>query len=194
MSLATTTQEIEDAVQSVYWHYEKQPHTFHQVCDAVRTSPMTVLVGVGKSLDVARLGASLLQSVGVPAIAVHATDMLHGSIGMLGSTTVVILLSHSGNTDEVVEVQHHLNRWHVVVTGGSGTCKLMNALMSRTVLRYEVKKDGSKHGTIPSASTAAQHTWISAIACQIADTQRPEQLGAAHPHGTLGNTYDRLSL
>lgn len=159
-----------------------------------------VLTGVGKSFDVAHLGASLLQTVGKPAVAIHATDLLHGGFGILtaGCTSTLVLLSNSGRTREVLDVVDHVRALQVhgrivrvvAITGLSST----NMLATRTqhLLRYEAPVDGSRHGTIPAVSTTAQLAWLNVIACAEADTQSRETLALGHPSGTIASIYERM--
>lgn len=159
-----------------------------------------VLTGVGKSFDVASLGASLLQTVGKTAVAIHATDLLHGGFGVLtpGCTSTLVLLSNSGRTREVLDVATYVRQLRVhgriirtvAITGSLGD----NVLMGRVnhVLEYTVGYDGSRHGTIPTVSTTAQLAWLNVIACAEADLQSAEALALGHPSGTIAAVYERM--
>lgn len=159
-----------------------------------------VLTGVGKSFDVAHLGASLLQTVGLPALAIHATDLLHGGFGTLTScrTSTLVMLSNSGRTREVLDVMSHTLRLHarghairtVAITGTLGDNVL--AARAQHVLSYVADVDGSRHGTIPSVSTTAQLAWLNVIACLEADAQSSEALALGHPAGHLAAVYERM--
>jgi D-arabinose 5-phosphate isomerase GutQ len=160
-----------------------------------------VLTGVGKSFDVARLGASLLQTVGKPALAIHATDLLHGGFGLLtpGCTSTLVLLSNSGRTREVLDVADYVRQLRVhgriirtvAITRYVGP---NNELAQRTdhILSYRADFDGSRHGTIPSVSTTAQLAWLNVIACVEADVQSAETLALSHPAGHLAVVYERM--
>lgn len=154
-----------------------------------------VLTGVGKSYDAARLGASLLQSVGVTAVSIHATDMLHGGLNFLpqagsAGTGVVIALSHSGETREVLEMIPHVKK-RAALIGITGNGESTLARQSDAVLAYTISRDGSKHGTIPAASVLEQVTWLTKITCDLADQMTAEELGAGHPGGALGAVYEQ---
>jgi len=160
-----------------------------------------VLTGVGKSYDVASLGASLLQTVGKPALAIHATDLLHGGFGILtpGCTSTLVLLSNSGRTREILNVIEYVRQLRVhgriirtvAVTRYTGP---NNELAQRTdhILSYRSDFDGSRHGTIPSVSTTAQLAWLNMIACATANAQSAENLALGHPSGHLADVYERM--
>ena len=159
-----------------------------------------VLTGVGKSFDVAKLGASLLQTVGKPAIAIHATDLMHGGFGVLnaGCTSTLVLLSNSGRTREILDIVTHVRELRVhgriirmVAITGSLTDNTL-AERVRHNLRYTASYDGSRHGTIPSVSTTAQLAWLNVIACAEADVQSAETLSLGHPSGTIASHYEGM--
>lgn len=166
--------------------------------NAIEVSRVVTLTGVGKSFIVAQLGASLLQSVGFQAAAVHATDMLHGSLGMLSQVQwgTVVFVSHSGETREVLNVlksikEHGRDLITTVAVTGNHQSDL--AERCKIALSYRIDEDGSKHGTIPTVSVAVQLAIINAIVCKAADTQTAEQLGSFHPGGKLHDVYEEIA-
>lgn len=160
-------------------------------------SSQVVLTGIGKSFNVACLGASLLQTVGCPAQAVHATDLLHGGFGIFaaGSTATLVVLSHSGRTREIIDVVDHVRTLQVhgriIRVVAITTLSSDNVLATRTqhLLRYATRADGSRHGTIPSVSTTAQLAWLNVIACEEANRQSVDTLALGHPAGNLATVY-----
>ncbi len=161
-----------------------------------------VLTGVGKSFDVAQLGASLWQTVGLPAQAIHATDLLHGGFGVFTPqwTTTLVLLSNSGRTREILDVVKHV--WELQRRGDGRMIRTVAITMIygdnplaaqvQSILPYSCVSDGSRHGTIPSVSTTAQLAWLNLVACNVADTQPSETLALGHPAGSLATVYERM--
>lgn len=151
-----------------------------------------LVTGVGKSFIVAELAASLLRSVGVRAIACHATDVLHGDLNYLprdGRNSVVVGISHSGQTPELLEaLAAARQRDTFVITIASRTNDY-----SDVWLGYDLERDGSMHGTIPTASVTAQLAWINEIVCAIADDVSNHDLHAGHQHGALSSIYQERS-
>ena len=164
-------------------------------------SPRVILTGVGKSVDVARLGSSVLQSVGLATQAIHATELLHGGFGVFypGSSSTLVFISHSGRTREVIDVKAHINnlRKHGrVIRTVAITAALSDNLLAtqaQHVLHYTCDVDGSTHGTIPTVSTTAQLAWLNVVACAQADLLTRDQLALSHPAGDLATIYERMS-
>jgi len=152
-------------------------------------SSVIVCTGIGKSDDMARLAASLLQSVGRPAIPIHATNLLHGGLTVLRSSPrpAILALSHSGLTEEILTVLRTTRRY-VLITGGAH-----NPMAPEVVVcRYVIPGEGGVHGTIPSASLHGQLAYVTAIACMIGDDLPVMDLAAGHPDGDLGARYRNM--
>lgn len=158
-------------------------------------APITVLTGVGKSFIVAELGASLLQSVAIPAVAVHATDLLHGSLGLLARGGNLIAVSHSGRTAEVLAALSSVHFdsvggvfvHRVLITNGEPASKRI----ADETITYSIEQDGSIHGTIPTKSVAAQLGIINGWVEDIANTRSLAELHRNHPAGDLAGVYRR---
>lgn len=152
---------------------------------------VVVTTGIGKSGDVARLGASLLQSVGVKAQFIHAVDMFHGGLGVFthhpdNCIAYLIAFSHSGQTPEISRLLELLPQQveTVLITGGRPSGPPVNH-----IYRYEIDKDGSDHGTIPVYSSIEQVRIVGELASTIANDRTAEQLLANHPSGRLSLAY-----
>ena len=165
------------------------------VRNSIEMSRVVTLTGVGKSFAVAQVGATLLQSVGYHATAVHSTDMLHGGLGTLSRIQwgTVILISHSGITREVLGVldsidEHARAMIYTVAVTGNHQSEL--AERCKIALPYKIDEDGSKHGTIPTVSVAVQLAIINSIVCEAADQLTTETLASFHPGGTLHTKYE----
>lgn len=168
--------------------------TEETICDLVSNRRPVLLTGVGKSYQIASLGASLLQAVHCNATAIHATDIAHGGANFLlrpglipYSTSIVI--SHSGSTPELLRVVPLLKERSTVVAITSDENSPLS-LEADITLSYSIERDGSKHGTIPAFSLVEQLKIINNIACGVADTLTNEDLRMGHPGGNLGRIYD----
>lgn len=166
-----------------------------QLREYIKLANVVTLTGVGKSFGVAQLGASLLQSVGYHAAAIHTTDLLHGGVGMISSVqrNVMIFVSHSGETTEVLDARHVAYRHggeNIATVAVTGNQQSELAERCNIVLGYHIDEDGSKHGTIPTVSVAVQLAIINALVCDMANLLTPEELGACHPGGTLHEKYE----
>lgn len=156
---------------------------------------VVTFTGVGKSFGVAQLGASLMQSVGYHASAVHTTDLLHGSLGGVAQIehNVVIFISHSGKTSEVLSALSAIEQYatgKVITAAVTGNRQSELAERCNIALDYRISADGSNHGTIPTVSVAVQLAIINTLVCDVANLLTAEQLGSYHPGGALHDRYE----
>ncbi len=147
-----------------------------------------VVSGIGKSGHVARKLASTLASTGTPAFFVHPTEALHGDLGMITSNDVVIMLSNSGETDELVTLTPSLKREgaRIVAITGSGGSSLAQA--ADIHLDAAVDSEACPLGLAPTASTTAALALGDALALALLDARgfSAEDFARSHPGGALG--------
>jgi arabinose-5-phosphate isomerase len=152
-----------------------------------------VLTGMGKSGLIARKIVATLNSTGTAAIYLHPTDALHGDLGMVRKEDVVILVSKSGNTEEISNLLPLLKRLKVTLIAMSGTKNSKLGIECDIFLNIEVKEEACPHDLAPTASTTA--TLVMGDALSIALLQKRgftvEDFAYLHPGGSLGK---RLSL
>lgn len=149
---------------------------------------MIICTGVGKSFNIAEVGASLLRSVGIDAIALHATDLMHGCMGVVrGQTDVVVAVTHSGATREVVNVLGMLATRDPRVIVITGDPESLAARYADQLVCYEAK-GGGPYETIPGEALHAQLDFFVQWACDAAGDMTYEELKSNHPGGTL---YER---
>ena len=152
-----------------------------------------VLTGMGKSGLIARKIVSTLNSTGTASIYLHPTDALHGDLGMVRKEDVVILLSKSGNTEEIVNLLPLLKRIDVALIAMCGEEDSKLCKECDIFLNISVKEEACPHDLAPTASTTATLAMGDALA--IALLQRrgftAEDFAFLHPGGSLGK---RLSL
>lgn len=147
-----------------------------------------VITGVGKSFIMAQAGASLLRSVGVRAHAIHAIELLHGDMGIIDETTLVVAVSDSGETREVINAIASVDAKHPQIWVVTSHEQSMLARYADLLFDYPVEPGASVHGTIPAGCLHHQLQFFIEWAAQAADEQTREQLAANHPGGTL---YER---
>lgn len=152
-----------------------------------------VLSGMGKSGLIARKIVSTLNSTGTASIYLHPTDALHGDLGMVRKEDVVILLSKSGNTEEIVNLLPLLKRIDVSLIAMCGEEDSKLCSECDIFLNISVKEEACPHDLAPTASTTATLAMGDALA--IALLQRrgftAQDFAFLHPGGSLGK---RLSL
>ena len=147
-----------------------------------------VVTGMGKSGHIGRKIAATLASTGTPAMFVHPGEASHGDLGMIKTVDVVLAISNSGESDELVAILPVLKRQGVpliALTGG------MNSSLARhadVVLDCSVSKEACPLNLAPTASTTAQLAMGDALAVALLDARgfKPEDFARSHPGGALG--------
>jgi arabinose-5-phosphate isomerase len=152
-----------------------------------------IVSGVGKSGIVGRKIAATLTSTGTPAAFLHPVDSLHGDLGIVGTDDVALLLSKSGNTEELFGLVAELQRLHVPIvalTGGAGSPL---ARAATVVLDAGVSEEACPHDLAPTTSTTVALALGDALAVALLRLKgfRREDFAALHPGGSLGR---KLSL
>jgi arabinose-5-phosphate isomerase len=152
-----------------------------------------VVTGVGKSAIIANKIAETMCSTGTVAVFVHSSDALHGSLGVIAKGDVVIALSNSGETDELIAVLPSIKQRQVSVISIVGNLNSSLARQSDVVLDASVDKELCPHNLAPTASTTVALAIGDAIAMTLSNlkNQTEEDFAANHPAGRLGK---RLTL
>ena len=152
-----------------------------------------VLSGMGKSGLVARKIVATLNSTGTAAIFLHPTDALHGDLGMVRQDDVVILISKSGETEEVINLLPMLKRLNVTLIAMSGYENSRLASECDLFLSIAVKEEACPHDLAPTASTTATLVIGDALSVTLLKKRgfTAEDFALLHPGGSLGK---RLSL
>lgn len=153
-----------------------------------------VATGVGKSGLMARKVVATFASLGIPAVFLHAADGAHGDVGMIARGDVLLVVSNSGETEEVLRLLPIINnRFGLKTIAITGNSKSTLAKRSDVVLNVQVAQEAGPFGLIPTASIAATLAMADALAIAVM-TQRGFNQGEFalfHPAGHLGR---RLGL
>jgi arabinose-5-phosphate isomerase len=149
--------------------------------------------GAGTSGIVARKIAATLTSTGTPAIFVHPTDALHGGLGVIGREEVVITVSNSGETEELLALLPYLRNREVKVIAIVGTLDSTLAKEATVALEAFAQHEAGHLGIVPTASVAVALAVGDALALTTMDAKgvTREAFAANHPSGRLGR---RLTL
>lgn len=152
-----------------------------------------VVTGVGKSGLIGRKVAATFASTGTPALFLHAADALHGDLGMLQSNDVLVAISSSGETEELLELFESAKRLGaglITLTAPGSTL----AAASDIVLDIAVKEEACPLNLAPTASTAAALAMGDALAIALLERRdfKEEDFAALHPGGRLGKKLRRV--
>jgi arabinose-5-phosphate isomerase len=147
-----------------------------------------IVSGVGKSGLIARKIAATLTSTGTPATFLHPVDSLHGDLGIVGRDDVAILLSKSGETEELFGLLAALQRLNVPIIALTGGAASTLAKVAREVLDAGVEEEACPHDLAPTTSTAVALALGDALAVALLDVKGFDRADFAelHPGGSLG--------
>lgn len=162
---------------------------FAAAVDLLRTATGRIIVsGVGKSGLVAGKIAATLTSTGSPAMFLHPTDCLHGDLGIIGPGDAAILLSKSGETDELFGLLAFLERKDVPVVAITGGLHSTLARAARVVLDGGVEEEACPHDLAPTTSTTVAIALGDALAVALLELKgfSREAFASLHPGGHLG--------
>ncbi|MFL5506365.1 MAG: SIS domain-containing protein [Gemmatimonadales bacterium] len=144
--------------------------------------------GVGKSGLIARKLAATLTSTGTPATYLHPVDSLHGDLGIVGSHDVAIVLSKSGDSDDLMGLLASLQRLAVPIIAITGGTDSLLARAATVVLDAGVREEACPHDLAPTSSTTVALALGDALAVALLGAKgfRREDFAALHPGGSLG--------
>jgi arabinose-5-phosphate isomerase len=162
---------------------------FAQACELCLAATGRVVVsGLGKSGHVAHKIAATLASTGTPAFFLHAAEASHGDLGMVSRGDVLLAISNSGETAELLTLLPHLRRLAVPVIALTGRADSTLARASTVHLDISVSEEACPLNLAPTASTTATLAMGDALATALLEARgfTPEDFARAHPGGTLG--------
>ncbi len=154
-----------------------------------------VVTGMGKSGHVGRKIAATLASTGTPAFFLHAAEALHGDLGMLERQDLVLAVSNSGETAEILDLVPHVKRLGLPLVALTGRPQSTLARTADALLDVSVAEEACPLGLAPTASTTAAIAMGDALAVALLEHRgfRREDFAALHPAGTLGRKLLRVA-
>lgn len=187
--LASGRRTLTIEAQALHALAERLDPTF---VDAVRTilgaRGRVIVTGVGKSGHIGRKIAATLASTGTPAYFVHAAEAAHGDLGMIAPDDVVIAISYSGASDEVLMILPAIKRQGAALIALTGRPDSPLARQSDVHLDVSVREEACPHNIAPTASTTAALAMGDALAIALLEARGfgPEDFARSHPGGALG--------
>jgi arabinose-5-phosphate isomerase len=161
-----------------------------------------VVTGMGKSGIIARKIAATLSSTGTPALYLHPAEALHGDLGMLVKGDVVLALSSSGETEEILQLLATISRFGIKLISITGDSLYSNSASRRSTLAQaadialdcSVDKEACTLGLAPTASTTTMLALGDALAVALAEKRgfKEEDFANLHPGGKLGKKLARV--
>jgi arabinose-5-phosphate isomerase len=153
-----------------------------------------IVTGMGKSGIIAHKISATLSSTGTPSIFLHAAEAIHGDLGVIQSDDVVVALSYSGETDELVQLLEAIRRIGARIISLTGRPQSTLGLASDVTLSCHVAEEACPMNLAPTASTTAALALGDALALALSQKKgfREEHFASRHPGGHLGKRLMRV--
>ena len=164
-------------------------HRFVQAVEILEACKGRVVVtGMGKSGLIGRKIAATLASTGTPALFLHPAEGIHGDLGMVSRADVVIALSNSGETEELLKILPSFKRISIPLISLTGKIHSSLAKESKVALDVSVEKEAGPIGLVPTSSTTAMLAMGDALAIVLMEKRglNQEDFAFFHPGGNLG--------
>ncbi|MBM3248170.1 MAG: KpsF/GutQ family sugar-phosphate isomerase [Candidatus Omnitrophica bacterium] len=175
-----------EAINSLIKRIDK---TFEKAVDLIYACKGRVVVtGMGKGGIIGQKISATLSSVGTPSLWMHSVEAIHGDLGRVAKEDIVIVISKSGETEEIRDLLPLLKKIGTKIIALTGNTKSTLAKYSNAVLDVSVKKEACSLNLAPTASTTAMLAMGDALAVCLLDKKgfKKEDFAFYHPGGTLG--------
>jgi arabinose-5-phosphate isomerase len=158
------------------------------VVDALRLRGKIIVIGIGKSGNVGHKIAATLTSTGSTSVVLNSVDALHGDLGIVSDGDVILALSYSGESEELLNLLPALKRFSVKIIAMTGAPKSSLAQHSDLVLNVRVPKEACPFNLAPTASTTAMLVMGDALAMAVLEARgfRQRDFAKLHPSGAIG--------
>ena len=165
--------------------FEKAVET---IVRTVRQRGKIVVTGIGKSGNVGRKIAATLTSTGATSVVLDSVDALHGDLGMVSDGDVILALSYSGESEELLNLLPHLKRLSVAIVAVTGAAKSTLSRHSDVVLSVKVPREACPFNLAPTASTTAMLALGDALAMAVLEARgfKQQDFARHHPSGAIG--------
>ena len=183
------TQCIKDECNAVLNLLNQIDSEFDRAVELILNCKGKVIVtGVGKSGHIGAKIAATLSSTGTPSFFINPLDVFHGDLGVMTSEDVVIAISYSGQTDELLRFIPMVLHMHIPIIGMSGNEKSLLAKYSTVHIKVKVEKEACPLNLAPTSSTTAALVMGDALAVALMEVRnfKPKDFAQFHPGGELG--------
>jgi arabinose-5-phosphate isomerase len=195
MSLEIAKRVLRIEAEAIAGLIDRLDERFEKAVDLLFCCKGRVIVtGMGKSGLIGRKVAATFASTGTPSVFLHAAEALHGDLGVLVAEDVVVAISSSGETEELLELLEAVKRLGIRLVTLTANPRSTLAASSDVVLDIDVKEEACSLNLAPTASTAAALAMGDALAIALLDRRgfREEDFAALHPGGKLGKKLRRV--
>lgn len=187
--LALAEQVVRTEIESIERMFKRLDHDFEIACQTILASKGRVIVsGMGKSGHISNKIAATLASTGTPAYFVHPSEALHGDLGMITGDDIVIAISNSGSTEELVILASAVRRMGTKIIAFTSHASSELAEIADIHLDISVEKEACPLGLAPTSSTTVTLVLGDALAIALLKARgfTPDDFARSHPAGRLG--------
>src|SRR5258708_4731667 len=163
-------------IESLHYVADSLDDQFDEVVKAIlNTSGKLIVIGIGKSGIIGKKIAATLASTGTPSFFLHPGEAFHGDLGMVGTNDIVILISYSGETDEVLKIIPFLEWNKNTIIGITGNPTSTVAKNSHYHLNINIKQEACPLALAPTSSTTAALVMGDALAVALMESRQFQQ-------------------
>ena len=180
---------VQTEADSILILKDRMNQTFNDACQLMLSCEgKVILVGMGKSGHIAKKIAATLASTGTPSFYVHPGEAGHGDLGMFNDKDIVIIISYSGETNEIITLLPSLKHLDISIISLTGNSSSTIANESDVHLDASVDQEACPHNLTPTSSTTVALVMGDAIAITLLNARgfTPEDFAKSHPSGALG--------
>jgi len=181
-TISAEIEELEALKNRIDENFNKAVNTIH------KAKGKLIVVGIGKSAHIGNKIVATLNSTGTPSQFLHAAEAIHGDLGVIQKDDVVLCISNSGNSPEIVNLLPFLKKYSSALIGMTGNMNSKLAEFSEITLNTNVSKEACPNQLAPTTSTTVQLALGDALAVSLMELNqfKKEDFAKFHPGGALG--------
>ena len=182
-------QVIDDEVEALISLKDYIDENFEKIIDVIyECKGRLIFTGIGKSGHISKKISATLSSTGTSSFFMHSTEAFHGDLGMIQSDDIVVAISYSGETEDLLKTIPVIKKLGCCVIGVSGNMESTLSKISDYHQLIKVEKEACPLDLAPTSSATATLVWGDALAISLMNKKdfKPEDFAKSHPGGTLG--------
>ena len=187
-TISAEIEELEALKNRIDKNFNKAVNTIH------KAKGKLIVVGIGKSAHIGNKIVATLNSTGTPSQFLHAAEAIHGDLGVIQKDDVVLCISNSGNSPEIVNLLPFLKKYSSALIGMTGNMNSKLAEFSEITLNTNVSKEACPNQLAPTTSTTVQLALGDALAVCLMELNqfKKEDFAKFHPGGALGKQTSKV--
>ncbi|MFZ8845945.1 MAG: KpsF/GutQ family sugar-phosphate isomerase [Candidatus Hydrothermia bacterium] len=193
LNIAKRTIDIE--LETLFDLKESLDHSFIKAIEILyNCKGKVIFTGIGKSGHIARKISSTFSSTGTPSIFLHPAEAIHGDLGIIDKEDVLVIISNSGETEEIINIIPYLKFLNVPIICITGNINSTLAQKSDVVIDIKIKREACPFNLAPTSSTTAILVLGDALAITLMELKgfTKEQFAKLHPGGLIGKRLKKV--